>query len=191
MNFLAHLYLTKEFPAPVSVGNFLADAVKGKNALSGYPEDIQTGILIHRQIDHFTDTHPLARQGTQRLFGNYGKFAGIILDIFYDHILAGNWHLYSLVPLEDFARAQYTLITDHWEYLPQRTRFWFQYMHDNNLLVNYAHEDVIEDVLQRMDRRLGSISGMGGAITELRLYKQEYTAEFKTVFGELQAMITQ
>jgi len=186
MNFLAHLYLTKDYSEEVSVGNFIADAIKGQKALSFYPKDIQLGIRIHREIDSFTDTHPQFKEGTKRLHSNYGKFAGIILDIFYDHILASNWDKYSKGSLEDFAQSQYDLITTHWVYLPERTQYWYQYMYQNNLLVDYAREDVIKLVLERMDKRLGSISGMGKAIEELRMFKDEYTQEFKTVFQELQ-----
>ncbi len=189
MNYLAHLYLTKDFPDEVSVGNFLADAVKGQKAIANFPEAIQTGIRIHREIDHFTDTHLLVKKGKKRLNSNYGKFAGIIVDIFYDHLLAVNWDLYTHISLEDFAQSQYELITSHWLHLPDRTQFWYYYMHQNNLLVNYARETVVEEVLHRMDRRLGSISGMGGAIVELRMHKDDYTEEFKTVFQEIQAHI--
>ena len=86
MNYLAHLYLTRNYHEEVSVGNFIADAVKGQKAIANYPEQIQKGIRIHREIDTFTDTHPLVKNGTKRLHSKYGKFAGIIVDIFYDHI---------------------------------------------------------------------------------------------------------
>ncbi len=186
MNFLAHLFLTKDYSEEVSIGNFIADAVKGLKALSNYPEYIQKGIRIHREIDSFTDTHPLFKKGTKRLHSNYGKFAGIIMDIFYDHILALNWDLYAVVSLEDFAHSRYSLIKSHWIHLPSRTQYWYHYMYQNNLLVTYADETVIELVLQRMDKRLGSISGMGHAMLELRTYKDEYTEEFRTVFQEIQ-----
>ena len=164
--------------------------MKGLKALSNYPEYIQKGIRIHREIDSFTDSHPLVKKGTKRLHPNYGKFAGIIVDIFYDHLLADNWEQYSEIPLVEFAQAQYNLITKHWNHLPPRTQFWYYYMYQNNLLVTYAQEDVIELVLQRMDKRMGSISGMGGAIDELRIHKTEYTAEFRSVFLEIQKHVS-
>jgi acyl carrier protein phosphodiesterase len=190
MNFLAHLFLTKDYTEEISVGNFIADAVKGQKAISKFPLHIQRGIRIHREIDSFTDAHPLVRIGTKRLHNNYGKFAGIIVDIFYDHILAVNWHKFSEDSLDDFAQKQYKLITTHWIHLPDRTRYWYQYMYQNNLLVTYARESVIELVLQRMDKRLGSISGMGGAIEELKDHLSDYTQEFITVFQEIQKHIS-
>jgi len=186
MNFLAHLYLTKDHAEEISVGNFIADAVKGQKAILNYPEHIQKGIRIHREIDSFTDSHPLVKKGTKRLHGNYRKFAGIIVDIFYDHILASNWDQYSVDSLDDFARSQYTLITTHWNHLPERTQFWYHYMFQNNLLVTYADAATIRLVLQRMDKRLGSISGMGEAMLEFSAFKDEYTREFRIVFQEIQ-----
>lgn len=190
MNYLAHLYLTKDYSEEISVGNFIADAVKGQKALSNYPDKIQRGIRIHREIDHFTDTHPLFKKGTKRLHSNYGKFAGIIVDIFYDHLLAITWDQYSEDTLDNFAQTQYKLITSHWIHLPERMQYWYHYMYQNNLLVTYSKEIVVELVLQRMDKRMGSISGMGRAIEELRIYKDEYSEEFKAFFQEIQEHIT-
>lgn len=186
MNYLAHLYISRNYPDEVSVGNFLADAVKGKKAILLYPDLIQTGIRIHREIDSFTDSHPMVKNGTRRLHGKYGKFAGIIVDVYYDHILADNWAQYSDIKLVDFAQSRYDLITTHWRHLPLRTQMWYHYMYQNNLLVNYAKENVVELVLKRMDQRLGSLSGMGSAIEELRFYNYEFTEEFKTFFRDIQ-----
>ncbi len=188
MNFLAHLYLTKEHPEFVSVGNFMADAVKGKKAMLGYPEEIQQGIRIHRAIDDFADTHPLFRQGTARLHERYSKFAPVIMDIFYDHILAENWLHYSDATLQDFSQKQYKLLTKNKSYLPERTLRWLKYMKMENLLYNYANESKIEQVLRRMDKRTNGISGMGTAVTELRMYKEEYRVEFMEFFEEMRKL---
>ncbi len=185
MNFLAHLYLTKEHPELVSVGNFMADAVKGKKALFDYPDEIQQGIIIHRAIDDFADSHPLFRQGTARLHERYSKFSPVIMDIFYDHILAKNWSKFSDVSLKDFSQSQYKLLTKHKSQLPERTKQWLKYMKLENLLYNYATESKIEQVLKRMDKRTNGISGMGTAICELRMYKEEYCAEFMNFFEEM------
>jgi acyl carrier protein phosphodiesterase len=109
------------------------------------------------------------------------------MDICYDHILASNWELYSSLPLQNFANKQYNLIDRHFDSLPDRTRMWFSYMKQNNLLFNYSFEEKIEVVLQRMDKRTRSISGMGSAINEIRKHKVEYTNEFFHFFEEIQA----
>lgn len=169
----------------VSVGNFMADAVKRQKAVLDYPEEIQQGIHIHRAIDNFTDTHPLFRQGTARLHSNYAKFSPVIMDIFYDHLLAINWSSYSDISLKEFSKSRYKFLNRYKAYLPERTKQWFTYMKMENLLYNYVFESKIEQVLGRMDRRTGGVSGMSTAIRELRQFKPEYELEFKAFFEEL------
>lgn len=185
MNFLAHLYLTKDHPELVSVGNFMADAVKGQKAILEYPEQIQQGIRIHRAIDDFADSHSLFRQGTARLHSRYSKFSPVIMDIFYDHILAESWDKFSDISLKDFSQSQYKLLTKHKSLLPEQTLRWLKYMKLENLLYNYASESKIEQVLKRMDKRTNGVSGMSTAIDELRLYKEEYCTEFMAFFDEI------
>lgn len=186
MNFLAHLYLTYHQPEEVSVGNFMADAVKGKMALAKYPAQIQKGIYIHRAIDHFTDSHSLFQTGTQRLHRNYGKFSPIIMDIFYDHILAENWNDYSSVSLEKFNSDQCEMLARYLQIMPERTQFWYSIMARDNLLLSYASEEGIASVLKRMERRAGGLSKMGSAIEELKTFKPLLSNEFKAFFSEIQ-----
>ena len=93
MNFLAHIYLSGNNDL-VTIGNFIADGIRGKKYLE-FPIDIQTGILLHRQIDTFTDAHKTVRESTKRLHKNYSHYSGVIVDILYDHFLAKNWASYS------------------------------------------------------------------------------------------------
>jgi acyl carrier protein phosphodiesterase len=186
MNFLAHLYLSRDLSEETIIGNFIADSVKGRSAYSAYPVAVQLGIEIHREIDQYSDSHPLFKVGTKRLHSAYGKYASIIMDIYYDHILAHNWEQYHQLPLQDFATAQYALIERQEHYMPEFTRFWFGVMKNDNLLHAYASEAGIEDVLKRMDRRTQLASGMGKAIQELRTFKADYTAEFFLFFEDMQ-----
>jgi acyl carrier protein phosphodiesterase len=186
MNFLAHLYLTKNQAEELILGNFIADAVKGKISSSPYNATVKLGMEIHREIDYFTDKHKIVQKGCKRLYPNYGKFAGIIIDIFYDHILAINWDQYSDLSLPQFAEQQYQIIQKQEKLLPQKTSYWFQYMLQQNILVAYASEDRIEEVLKGMDRRTRHISGMSTAIQELRAYKSAYEQEFFQFFEEIQ-----
>ena len=66
MNYLAHIFLSPENDL-VTIGNFMADHVKG-NKYKLYAPDLQKGILLHRQIDSFTDAHELVRKSKRRHF---------------------------------------------------------------------------------------------------------------------------
>ena len=85
MNFLAHIYLSGN-NKDITIGNFIADGIRGKKYLK-YPKDIQTGILLHRQIDTFTDTHKTVRLSTKRLHKNYSHYSGVIVDILLHQII--------------------------------------------------------------------------------------------------------
>ena len=100
MNYLAHLYLSGK-NEDIMVGNFIADAVKGRN-LDKYPLGIQKGIRLHRQIDHFTDHHPVVIDINKKFAPAYGKYAGIVTDMVFDHFLANNWSQYNKQPLSAF-----------------------------------------------------------------------------------------
>ncbi|MFB6306757.1 MAG: DUF479 domain-containing protein, partial [Flavobacteriales bacterium] len=76
MNILAHIVLSGEDEKCIT-GNFIGDAVKGKKYLN-YSRAFQKGILLHRAIDHHTDTHPIVQKGKARLRSKYGKYAGVV-----------------------------------------------------------------------------------------------------------------
>ena len=118
MNFLAHIYLSGENKL-VTIGNFVGDGVRG-NKFKNYPKDVQIGIQLHREIDTFTDAHPIFRQSTKRLHKGYGHYSGVIVDIFYDHFLAKNWKVYSDVPLADYIQEFYKSLNENFIVLPPR-----------------------------------------------------------------------
>ena len=183
MNFLAHIYLSGDNDQ-VRIGNFMADSIKGKKYLK-YPEDLKKGIILHRAIDYYTDTHPVFRQSTQRLFSNYSHYSGIIVDIFYDHFLAANWGNYSEVPLEKYTLDFYKLLNENFEVLPGRVKNFLPYMINDNWLLSYASIDGIEKVLSGMNRRTGRKSNMNEATRELKEYYSEFKAEFETFFEDI------
>ncbi len=188
MNFLAHIYLSNNIPL-VSIGNFIADGIKGSEYKS-FPRDIQIGILLHREIDTFTDAHPTVRQSTKRLHQNYSHYSGVIVDILYDHFLAKNWNRYSKVPLEFFVSNFYDLLEDHFELLPKRIQHMIPYMIADNWLLNYANIEGIQKVLDGMNRRTKNLSGMNNATSELITYYSEFEQEFTEFFEELRRFST-
>lgn len=183
MNFLAHIYLSNN-EDQVTIGNFIADGIKGKR-YKKFPVGIQKGILLHRQIDTFTDAHPTVRQSTKRLHENYGHYSGVIVDILYDHFLAKNWDNYSETPLETFIENFYTLMKANFETLPPRTQNMMPHMIAGNWLLSYAEIEGIQKVLDGMNRRTQNKSGMNTATVELREFYTEFEAEFTSFFKEL------
>lgn|SRR5690606_3356962 len=183
MNFLAHIYLSGD-DTLVAIGNFIADGIKGKDYKT-YPKAVQTGILLHRAIDTYTDAHPVVRKSTKRLHENYGHYSGVIVDILYDHFLAKNWEKYATVPLPVFAERFYDTLEDNYALLPHRIKHLMPYMIADNWLVSYASTEGIAKVLEGMNRRTKNVSGMHKAVEELELFYSEFETEFSMFFDDL------
>lgn len=183
MNYLAHIYLSGDNNL-VTIGNFIADGIKGKN-YENYPKEIQTGILLHRHIDTFTDAHLTVRKSTKRLHSKYSHYSGVIVDILYDHFLAKNWHKYSKIPLNEYVDSFYDSLEEHYDILPLRIQKMMPYMIADNWLLNYASIEGISRVLDGMNRRTKNRSSMNEAVIELETFYSEFEAEFCSFFDEL------
>ncbi len=183
MNYLAHIYLSGDNDL-VTIGNFIADGIKG-SSYKNYPKDIQTGVLLHRNIDTFTDAHAVFRQSTKRLHEKYGHYSGIIVDILYDHFLAKNWSVYSDMALAIYVDKFYNSLEQHYEILPMRIQKLMPYMLTDNWLLNYESIEGISRVLSGMNRRTNNRSKMDKAVEDLELFYSEFEAEFTIFFDEL------
>ena len=183
LNFLAHLYLS-ENKTNILIGNFIADHIPGNNYTHFHPE-IQKGILLHREIDTFTDAHPIVRKSKRRLHPRYRHYKGVIIDIFYDHYLAKNWANYSAIPLANFAQDFYNLLNDNFEILPKKTQHLLPYMIEYNWLYNYQFFEGIEKVLNGMNNRTKQKSQMHLAIEDLKSLDSEFEEDFTVFFEDL------
>ena len=184
MNYLAHIYLSGDNDL-ITIGNFIADGIKGK-LYKKYPKDIQIGILLHRNIDTFTDAHKIVRQSTKRLHEKYGHYSGVIMDIFYDHFLAKNWANYSNQPLEKIANDFYENLRSHYDILTERTKGMMPYMIARNWFVSYASIEGLSMILFQMDHRTKNRVDMHLSINELQEFYTEFEEEFTAFFEELQ-----
>lgn len=113
------------------LGNFFADGILG-NKFQHYNQDIKNGIMLHREIDTFTDSHPVVKKSKQRLHSKYRLYKGVIIDIFYDHFLAKNWNQYSEIPLDVYVNSVYKLLKMELKTLPEKTQHMLPYMINHN-----------------------------------------------------------
>jgi len=185
MNFLAHISLSGDNPK-IMVGNFIGDFVKGRNLLEQFEPEIAQGITLHRAIDEFTDSHPIVVQSKKRLQPTYRHYAPVIVDMFYDHILAKNWNRYHPEPLASFADKTYNTILAHDAILPEQVKYMMTYMTKGNWLLQYAQLEGIERALTGMARRSKYDSKMELAVNDLRNYFELFEDEFTRFFPELQ-----
>ena len=167
----------------------MADSIHGRRPES-FPPGICKGIMLHRAIDTFTDSHSVFRQTTKRLHARYHHYAGVIADVYYDHFLAKNWHLYHPEPLEKFAADFYALLNDNFAVLADQTKQMVPHMIRNNWLVGNAYLDGIARTLEQIDRRTGNKSGMTSAIEELQEFYIEFEKEFTEFFEDIRAFVS-
>ncbi len=189
MNFLAHLYLAGQ-DEELIIGNFIGDSVKGKLALKNFPVGVQHGIMMHREIDRFMDTHATVRQGTHRIRDSFGKYAPIVMDMYYDHILAKNWSDYSSQELAHFIDAKYDLIDRNIHLLPEKALQMFPYMKKSNWLLQYKSLEGLDQIFKQMDIRTGRKSGMHDAIPPLTrdyaFLEEEFMHFFKDIIDHFE-----
>lgn len=183
MNFLAHISLSGDNDL-IKIGNFMADGIRGKQ-FENYHSEIQKGIILHRFIDTYTDSHPIFRESTKRLHPEYHHYAGVIVDVFYDHFLAKNWNQYSEEKLETFVARFYKSLHDNYNLLSERAQGMMPYMIDRNWLVSYKTVEGIHEILTQMDGRTKNESKMRFASNELKLYYNDFENEFTNFFEDL------
>lgn len=148
MNYLAHLYLSGNSEKMI-VGNFIGDYVKGRK-YQDFPDEISKGILLHRQIDSFTDTHKLTKEAKVLFRAEFGLYSGIVVDFFYDHFLAKNWSSYSPVSLRTFAKQMHAILLSNFRFLPTRVQGFLPFLIQNKRLESYASVDGIIQSLKIM-----------------------------------------
>ena len=189
MNFLAHIYLSGNSEELI-IGNYIADAVKGKQ-FESYQAGIAQGIILHRKIDTYTDTHAIVDLSKERLRPIYRKYAAVIIDVLYDHYLAANWKKYSDMPLGEYSKNIYTLVKKNEHLLPEKSKLFMQYMITNDILNEYRNINGIEKVLIGMSKRTSFESNMELAIKEIKEYYYLFQEEFNIFFPDIQKYVKQ
>lgn len=183
MNYLAHLFLSCG-DEDLLIGNFIADSIKNKE-VKNYSEAIQKGILLHRQIDSYTDAHHSVKQSTRRLYPMHGKYAPVVVDILYDHLLARNWQRYSGESLDSFAVGIYEILNRRMDDLPTKLQLRLPGMIKGNWLTSYRSVDGLMISLRKMDERTAFPSNFVNAPKDLYDQYELFESDFNQFFPEL------
>lgn len=136
MNYLAHIVLSGD-RRRVQVGNFVGDAVKGR-VREDLPPGIREGVLLHRRIDDYTDHHPAVREVVARLRGEFGRYAGVVADIYFDHFLASGFRRYAGRSLRPYALGFYVTLVANYRHLPARFKGFLWHFILTDRLTRYA-----------------------------------------------------
>lgn len=176
MNYLFHMLLSGA-DDQLLVGNFMGDFVKG-NLGDRFPRRISQGIALHRRIDSFASQSELFQRSRKRLDPRYGLYRPVLVDLFYDHLLAAKWHNWSTEPLAGYITRTRAIIVRHNEILPERLQPLVPYIFDE-LLPSYAEVSGIGRALERMSRRVKRRDNpLAGGEAELLLNYEGLQADF-------------
>jgi acyl carrier protein phosphodiesterase len=189
MNYLAHLFLSCQ-DEDLLIGNFIADSIKNKE-VALYTPSIQQGVLLHRQIDVYTDNHPIVRQATRRLYPSHRKYAPVVIDVFFDNLLSNNWDLYTEEPLADFAKRMYATLERRATDLPEKLQQYVPRMIADNWLMRYGTEDGLQYTFDRMDTRTRFKSNFHSAVKDLKKDYELYNKEFNLFFPDVINMVNE
>ena len=191
MNWLAHVFLS-EPDVEYRLGNLLADIVRGEE-LRRTSANFQRGAHKHKQIDAFTDSHPLVKRSRSRVSAEHRRFSGVLVDVFYDHLLATSWDRYSPIVLDAFTAKFYADIESSKIELPSSARVTIDRIIRHDLLGSYRRIEGVERSLRRLSAYLSSRwsreFALEKGVADLIAQRAGFDADFEEFFPQLQAAV--
>lgn len=187
MNILAHAYLSGTDEGLI-IGNFIADFIKGnpEHPRHGLSAEVQRGIWLHRQIDQFTDSHPIIEEMRIVVRPRCHKYAGAAIDVFLDHYLAIRFFEIARQPLSEFVSGFYDFLKNHRNQLPEPAWRMAGYMMQHDWLMNYRFLEGIDRSLKGLSRRTAFPSNLDTAIEDLKENYTSFGDHFDRFFPDLQ-----
>ena len=196
MNHLAHLFLSGD-NEDLAIGNFVADFISNRD-LPQFTEGVKRGIMLHRKIDAFTDAHPSVKQSTKRLHPFHHKYSPVIVDIYYDFLLAKNWEKYSKGDpsvwndeIRLFVNKMYNILTNRKLELPLKLRNRLPHMISDDWLMRYTTFEGLHGAFLRIEKAAAFPGNFGNAAEHLEMFLDEFDAEFNVFFPDLQRHVAQ
>lgn len=176
MNYLLHLYLSDPEPE-VRLGNLLGDWVKGPLDPKVWPAGILRGLRQHRTLDSFSQSCPPVRRSRRRLHPHFGHWRAVLVDIFYDHLLAADWSHHHPQPLAQFAADCYRLFDLYHDILPENFRPVAERMRERDWLSSYADVSTIPLVLRRLAARVHRPNPLADGFEELEQHRDDLSRD--------------
>lgn len=191
MNYLAHFTLADAHGHALA-GALLGDFVKGKltnqqtNRGGGYPSSWIASIHFHRQIDTFTDNHPLIIRARQRFQPPYRRYAGIIIDLMFDHFLVNHWHLHGNREFDQFEQLCYRQLKKDENRFPEPGLALSRHLRNHQLLSGYSDLAVVNRALAGVGRRLTRANPLDQCLPLLHSQLESLRGDFTEFYPLLQ-----
>ncbi|TVP88617.1 MAG: DUF479 domain-containing protein [Pseudomonadaceae bacterium] len=190
MNFLAHLYLGPQAAQP-ALGSVLGDFVKGPVAGLALPLAVREGVWLHRRIDVFTDQHPLVMRSKQRISPLRRRYAGILVDMYYDHLLARHWARFHSEPLADYSAGMYRHLLSQRALMPEHARRVIERMAEHDWLSSYAQLDNLHRAVDNLARRLTRENALPGGVAELEADYAGFESDFLAFMPAVKSFVAE
>jgi acyl carrier protein phosphodiesterase len=190
MNFLAHLCLASG-DSGLMLGGLFGDFVRGSRALKTYPKPVRDGIRLHRYIDKTTDQSASVKALRSRFPREFRRYAGIIIDLAFDHELAKNWWRYMPGSLERFDMEVRDLLRDNAEMIPTELRRFMRYADRHGLFAAYRDEDVTLYALAGIGTRLSRANPLHKVSEIWPQMAPEFNSVFREFFPQIQKSVIQ
>ncbi len=185
MNHLAHALLAGAND-DLLVGSLLGDFWRGAPDPS-WPAGVRTGVILHRRIDVYTDSHPVVAAARTLFHPPVRRYAGILIDVYFDHVLARDWALHSNESLDTFSARTADLLDCHAAWLPVDLNRFARYFRMHDLFGAYAQRATIEQVLRGISGRLRHANPLAEAGTALWARADALDEAFARFFPDLVA----
>jgi len=183
MNHLAHALLAGA-DDDLRLGGVLGDFVRGTPD-PALPEPVREGIALHRAVDSYTDRHPEVIAARALFAPPYRRYAGIALDMWFDHCLARDFAAWSSLPLAAFSADLRDLLQRQVALLPSAARRFAQYMEANDLPAGYADPRVLERALAGIGQRLRRDNPLAQMLPQLQALDAPLQQHFEAFFPQL------
>ncbi len=183
MNHLAHTLLSGA-DDQIRLGGMLGDFTRGTMD-PALPVRVQQGIALHRAIDSFTDQHTDLLTLRARFQPPFRRYAGILIDIWFDHLLARGFERWSSTPLPRFSQALVALLDQNDVLLPESLRSLRRYMQVRRLPAGYAQREMIGEVLAGVSSRLSRENPLATGMLEISRLEPALKDAFDGFFPQL------
>lgn len=187
MNYLGHLYLSPPSEDAL-LGSLMGDFVKGPIA-AHFPPAIARAIALHRKLDSFTDSHPVVAISRARISSGRRRYAGIMLDVFYDHFLARHWGEFHQQPLGSFTAHVYEILERRHGELPETLQRVAPSMRRWDWFGSYARIDTIDGTLNRIGQRLRRENTLQDSVGELLDNYANLESDFRRFLPEARSFV--
>ncbi|GAA5214473.1 ACP phosphodiesterase [Corallincola platygyrae] len=162
----------------------LGDFVKGRQ-WQALPHDEQVGVLLHRQVDTFTDQHACVLEARRKLTKTRFRYSGIAVDMIFDHLLAKHWGVYEQQALHQFSQRCYRALSAHRPHWPVKMRTVSQRMTEYDWLLSYAEQQTIDAALNNIARRMTRAQAQANQPFQHTYQEwQGQSADFETLFHQ-------